>query len=319
MAASEVTNVQYTGVTVPDLEALKAVMYSSSPDGMYMSKSEVRKELMPTAYHQVEPATLKLLYEALYVTARWTSSQSKAAALNFAKFHIDPNLVVTMYHSIRSARVHYEIRDELLINLTEAGADASQWYNVYKRTNSLHEAQVTACINALDGISRRYMPDGTLQTAREAHTALGDAAFFDIWLISPREKRIGSDGFGYYDEQFQQNYGTGWTYEWMHSKEEPQVRVGKDDAILHTIQDFRSLYPDSWQQEWSFAPEKYFKQHSDLGPCDTKNYADCMALGSECVWKWTGNKRTSCKEASPADDITTTTTESGPFYSDFTV
>lgn len=316
MAATEVTNVRYTGVTIPDLEALKAVMYSS--DGMYMSKSEVRKELMPVAYHQVEPATLKLLYQALRNTARWTSSQSQVAAINFAKLHIDPNLVTVMYHTIRSARAEYEIRNELLINLTQAGADASQWYNVYKRTKSLQEAQVTACINALDGLSKRYMPDGTLQTAREAHTALGDAAFFDIWLISPREKRIGSDGFGYYDEQFQQNYGTEWTYRWKHSKEEPQARVGKDDAILHTIQEFRSLYPDSWQNDWNFAPEKYFKQHSDIGPCDGKDYADCMALGRECVWKYTGNVRTSCKEAdSPAAD--TTTTEPGPFYYHFTI
>jgi len=256
------------GVTLLALIDLKILLA-----GMSMGITDIRENILPLARAHVKPDSLNKLYIAL--SSSWSSTgglelpqaEAQMQAMGMAESRVQVAELYGLYQTMYGfwgLGFNQTLAQQTAVQLTYAGADASDFKSIFQRTAPSGEAQAlriasASAVNAdMQGLIRRYGKDGLAYYSREYQARYADQ-WLKAWQFAPQELHVSSDGQMYTAGQFSQHFGNGWELVWHATLEATQVRLGKDGGA-HTMPEFRDLYHDDWQNVWFEAPELPCKQ-----------------------------------------------------------
>jgi hypothetical protein len=267
-ARSYSANLAASGVTVPALQKLRDVMYSSS--GLGLTLPVVRQNILLQAYEHASPEKLGALYNLLY-GGWWTSgglslpkSEAQSRALDLNLRRTEPELLKALYEVLYGTfglQLPQAESQKTAIEQSAAGADPAKFKETYlsAKKKGLPPATCTAeasreAVKAnLQGLVRRHAKDTVPYSAAEFQSHYGDG-WLNEWLSSPFEQRVAQDRFEYTAASFAEHYGSSWVVQWANSKVATQVRVAQDGKH-YTMKEFADYYRDAWQNLWDQAPE----------------------------------------------------------------
>jgi hypothetical protein len=266
LARDESTKLADSGVTVPTLQLLRDVLYSSTSNGLDLSMPEVRKWILPLAYAHSSPEQLRSLFKTLYSSGDLDLSKGEAQsrAIELSLRQVEPEGLKAFYQMIYSrSGLDFPKADaqKTAIEQAAAGADAETFKQVYllakkkglPQSGCIAEASREAVKATLQGQVRRHAKDTIPYTADAFQSYYGDA-WFSEWVSSPLEQRVAQDGFEYTAARYLEHYGSSWVAQWASSKVATQVRIAQDGKH-YTMKEFADYYKDDWQKLWEKAPE----------------------------------------------------------------
>lgn len=275
-------------VQVSGLQALRDVMYATS--GMDVPVLDLPGAVLKAAYHHVDAGELKELFRALLSASSVDLSKAGAReyALDLAARHADPKAVESLFRTLR-LRLPKSEAQQAVFDLVAAGADPEVFRRRFQRRSDLEAATASAVGAGLDGLARRYAPDGLLYAAADFQSWYG-SAWYGYWLVGPEEKRTARDGSDYSAGEFQRYFGAGWAAEWKAAPPAIQRRFAADGEA-YTMEDFVKYFRGSWQIEWAAAAEI-------PDGCAGYNQETCKGpMAARCRWKWSGDWMDSCVPA----------------------
>lgn len=276
LADQEAPKLTQCGITVPQLQALRDVMYSTSK--LDLSITSIRSNLLPVAYQKVNPDDLALMYRTLYATdsVDMQKSDAQSRSIELVKKQVDAATLKSLFSALyATSGVDLPKKDAQAraLELSLGGANSTQLKTAYQGfrhmgksvQDSLQAAIPESILAGFHGLARRHAEDTVPYTAAEFQQYFG-SSWTSKWATAPQEERVANDHHAYDIADFDTYYKD--AYYWTSAKTATQKRLA-EDGKPYTMKEFSDYYGNTWQQSWMTGP---------VLPC-----AECAASASESL------------------------------------
>eukprot|EP00746_Dinoflagellata_sp_MGD_P142950 gnl/MRDRNA2_/MRDRNA2_75837_c0_seq1.p1 gnl/MRDRNA2_/MRDRNA2_75837_c0~~gnl/MRDRNA2_/MRDRNA2_75837_c0_seq1.p1 ORF type:complete len:357 (+),score=80.16 gnl/MRDRNA2_/MRDRNA2_75837_c0_seq1:106-1071(+) len=261
LANQEAPKLTQCGITVPQLQALRDVMYS--PSKLDLSITSIRSNLLPVAYQKVNPDDLAEMYRTLYATDSidMQKSDAQSRSIELVKKQVDAATLKSLFSALyATSGVDLPKKDAQAqaLELSLSGANSTQLKIAYqgfkhmgKPTQDALQAAIPESILAgFHGLARRHAQDTVPYTAAEFQQYFG-SSWVSKWATAPQEERVANDHHAYDVADFDKYYTDPWY--WTQAKTATQKRLA-EDGKAYTMKEFSDYYGSTWQQSWMTGP-----------------------------------------------------------------